>query len=94
MNYFSSFIPGFSFIFCLSELELAKQKGELRKACSKFGHAIQPRRRVNTTLRLSELRNLMVSEVHLGTLPVQAYLVTSHDEHQVGRYKSTKHIYP
>lgn len=25
----------------------------------------------------------MASEVHLGTLPVQAYLVTSHDEHQV-----------
>lgn len=83
-------VTGLPLISCSSELELAKEKGELRKACSKFGHAIQPRRRVNTTSRLIELRQLMASEVHLGTLPVQAYLVTSHDEHQVNSLSFNK----
>ncbi|KAL1490820.1 hypothetical protein ABEB36_013449 [Hypothenemus hampei] len=57
-------------------------KGELRKACSKHGNAIPPARRINSTLRLIELRQLMDSEVRLGTHPVDAYLVTSSDEHQ------------
>ncbi|XP_074035620.1 xaa-Pro aminopeptidase ApepP isoform X2 [Leptinotarsa decemlineata] len=69
-------------VLCYSELEREKQRGELRKACSKFGHAVQPIRRVNTTMRLQQLREKMTSEVILGAPAIQAYLVTSSDEHQ------------
>ncbi|CAG9768775.1 unnamed protein product [Ceutorhynchus assimilis] len=58
------------------------QKGELRKACSKRGNAAPPPQRVNTTMRLIALRELMSSEVRLFTHPVDAYLITSSDEHQ------------
>ncbi|XP_060524186.1 xaa-Pro aminopeptidase 1-like isoform X2 [Cylas formicarius] len=57
-------------------------KGRLRKACSTRGNAIQPTRRVDTTQRLSTLREKMQSEVVLGTQPIQGYIVTSSDEHQ------------
>ncbi|CAH1975267.1 unnamed protein product [Acanthoscelides obtectus] len=63
-------------------LDLEKQRGELRKACSKYGHIAQPARRVNTTMRLAAFRNLMTDETVLLTLPIQAYLITSSDEHQ------------
>ncbi|KAJ8921864.1 hypothetical protein NQ315_008496, partial [Exocentrus adspersus] len=71
-----------SLVLSISELELDKQRGELRKACSKFGHATQPERRVNTTVRLRKLREVMTSEIILGTSAIDAYLVTSSDEHQ------------
>ncbi|XP_050313116.1 xaa-Pro aminopeptidase 1-like [Anthonomus grandis grandis] len=64
-----------------SEQELITT-GELRKLCSKRGNAIPPPRRVNSTLRLRNLREMMISEVKLGTHPIDAYLVTSSDEHQ------------
>ncbi|XP_048517336.1 xaa-Pro aminopeptidase ApepP isoform X1 [Dendroctonus ponderosae] len=57
-------------------------KGELRKACSKRGNPLPPPARVNTTMRLIAIRQLMSSEVQLGTHPVDAYIVTSSDEHQ------------
>ncbi|CAH1176444.1 unnamed protein product [Phaedon cochleariae] len=71
-----------AYISCDSELENLKQRGELRKSCSKFGHAVQPPRRVNTTVRITKLRDLMRSEVIIGTPAIQAFLVTSSDEHQ------------
>ncbi|XP_066253724.1 xaa-Pro aminopeptidase ApepP-like isoform X1 [Euwallacea similis] len=58
------------------------ERGELRKACSKRGNPIPPARRVNTTMRLIEMRQIMKSEVILGTRPIDAYIVTSSDEHQ------------
>lgn len=65
-----------------SELEEARRNGELRKACSKHGHPVQPERRINSTTRLIELRKIMESELILATTAVQAYLITSSDEHQ------------
>ncbi|CAG9864269.1 unnamed protein product, partial [Phyllotreta striolata] len=65
-----------------SELEQARQNGELRKACARHGHPVQPPRRLNSTTRLGRLRTAMASEVALGTAAVHAYLITSSDEHQ------------
>lgn len=78
-----SFLSVFVTVGGYSELEKEKINGELRKACSKYGHAVQPVRRVNTTSRLILLRRMMRSEAILGTLPIDAYFVTSSDEHQV-----------
>ncbi|CAH1279761.1 unnamed protein product [Diabrotica balteata] len=65
-----------------SQLEEDRKNGELRKACAKHGHAVQPARRLNSTDRLIKLREAMVSEVKLETSAIQAYLITSSDEHQ------------
>ncbi|XP_018568972.1 xaa-Pro aminopeptidase ApepP-like [Anoplophora glabripennis] len=59
-----------------------KQNGTLRKACFELGHARQPERRVNTTLRLAKLREVLRSSITLKELPIDAYIVTSTDEHQ------------
>ncbi|XP_076251360.1 xaa-Pro aminopeptidase ApepP-like isoform X1 [Rhynchophorus ferrugineus] len=74
-------------LFCIISLvqcydQELLEKGELRKACSRRGNAVQPSRRLNSTSRLIELRQLMRSEVRLQTLPIDAYIITSSDEHQ------------
>lgn len=70
--------------FGLDELERMRVSGELRKACSKRGATPQPKNRVNTTLRLMELRKIMRSETKLlQSGGIDAYIITSADEHQV-----------
>lgn len=54
-----------------------------RKACSKSGIPIQPPNRVNTTSRLIELRKAMSSEPMLRDLPIDAFFITTDDDHQV-----------
>lgn len=71
----------------MDELQRMRASGELRKACSKRGAAPQPPNRVNTTMKLIELRQIMRTETILRSKPIQAYIVTSSDEHQV-RYKA------
>ncbi|XP_049821340.1 xaa-Pro aminopeptidase ApepP [Aethina tumida] len=68
--------------FCSCYNEELKQRGELRKACSRRGHIRQPERRVDTTSRLTKLREIMRSEVALAMPAIDAYIVLSGDEHQ------------
>lgn len=71
-------------LLVLSETDLEKKiKGTLRKGCPGFGHARQPERRVNSTLKLARLREVMRHSTILKELPIDAYIVTSTDEHQV-----------
>lgn len=69
--------------FGLDELQRMRATGELRKACSKRGAAPQPPNRVNTTSKLIELRQIMKMETILRDKPIDAYIITSSDEHQV-----------
>ncbi|XP_025832435.1 xaa-Pro aminopeptidase ApepP [Agrilus planipennis] len=59
----------------------ARERGELRKACSTRGAAPQPPSRVNTTARLIALREVMRDEIQLKEQPIDAYIITSYDEH-------------
>lgn len=65
--------------------EELRATGELRKACSRRGTPLQPASRANTTSRLINLRRVMNSSVDLADYTIDAFLVTSDDEHQVGR---------
>lgn len=56
-----------------------------RKACSKYGRPLSPPARVNTTTRLAVLRKLMNSSVELYDQPIEAFLVTTDDDHQVNK---------
>lgn len=73
--------------YCLGmdELQRMRASGELRKACSKRGAAPQPPNRVNTTMKLIKLREIMKTETILRDKPIQAYIVSSSDEHQVNK---------
>uniref|UniRef100_A0A6P7GWA3 Xaa-Pro aminopeptidase ApepP-like n=1 Tax=Diabrotica virgifera virgifera TaxID=50390 RepID=A0A6P7GWA3_DIAVI len=79
---FSDFTANALYDATFSQLEEDRRNGELRKACAKHGHAVQPARRLNSTERLIKLREAMVSEVKLETSAIQAYFITSSDEHQ------------
>lgn len=76
------FFSGISLALSATELE-KKQNGTLRKACFEFGHARQPERRVNTSARLARLREIMRTNTAIKELAIDAYIVTSNDEHQV-----------
>lgn len=54
-----------------------------RMSCSALGSGVRPRSRVTTTQRLEELRKVMNSSVELLDQPVQAFLITTDDDHQV-----------
>lgn len=56
---------------------------ESRKACSKRGTPLQPDSRTNTTSRLINLRKVMTSSTDLADFTLDAFLITSDDEHQV-----------
>ncbi|KAK9874996.1 hypothetical protein WA026_005809 [Henosepilachna vigintioctopunctata] len=63
-------------------IEEMRKSGELRKACSKRGNAILPATRVNTTMQLLHLRDIMKRSTVMGEDPIDAYIITSDDEHQ------------
>lgn len=68
--------------------------GELRKSCSRRGATPQPKNRVNTTALLSRLRAIMQQQTKLRDKAIDAYIVTSDDEHQVSTHTQTKYSYP
>lgn len=59
------------------------EQGSIRKACSKRGYTPQPPSRVDTTDRIRRLRIEMSKENSVEDKPLDAYLITSDDEHQV-----------
>ncbi|KAL3276551.1 hypothetical protein HHI36_011926 [Cryptolaemus montrouzieri] len=63
-------------------LEEMRISGELRKACSKRGNAVLPATRVNSTMRLLSLRDIMNRSTVMGEDPIDGYIITSDDEHQ------------
>lgn len=58
--------------------------GSVRKACSRRGYITQPASRVETTDRIQRLRIEMSRDNSVQDKPLDAYLITSDDEHQVG----------
>lgn len=64
-------------------IERMRISGELRKACSKRGNAVLPPTRVNTTMRLLELRKIMNKSIIIEEDPIDGYIITSDDDHQV-----------
>lgn len=71
--------------------EELRATGELRKACSKRGTPLQPASRTNTTSRLISLRGVMNSSIDLADFTIDALLITSDDEHQVGSISNNLH---
>ncbi|XP_044757576.1 probable Xaa-Pro aminopeptidase P [Coccinella septempunctata] len=63
-------------------IERMRISGELRKACSERGNAVLPATRVNTTMRLIQLRELMNKSTVMGEDSIDGYIITSDDEHQ------------
>lgn len=64
------------------------ERGELRRACSERGTPPQPPSRVNTTERLLLLREAMRNVFVVNGQTLDAYLVTSDDDHQVKTHSS------
>lgn len=59
------------------------EPGAIRKACSKRGYVPQPPSRIDTTQRVKKLREHMMRETSVEGQTIQAYIITSDDEHQV-----------
>lgn len=62
--------------------ETLRTTGELRRACSRRGAAKPPPGRINTSDRLKALRRVMQMDTIIQTISIDAYIITSDDEHQ------------
>lgn len=67
----------------VSTADSIPEAGAVRRACSKRGYVAPPPSRVITTDRVQRLREQMTRENSVLDTPLDAYLITSDDEHQV-----------